>query len=201
MKTEKFKCEKCGREFSSEEGLAMHDKAKHSERMKKETKKLPFKKIRNWGIFIIVIGLIIFGVSSLILSSIGSKTTINSSNLNFTAPTEPIHWHPQLTIMINGQKQDIPSNIGLGGSVHMPIHTHDSSGTIHMEEDNPTKESVTLGFFFQVWGRKLTKDCIFDYCTDKGNLTMFVNGKRNYDFQNYFMQDEDIISINYESFS
>ncbi len=65
---EKVRCEICDRTFKNSESLAMHNKAKHPEKILKEKKQLPVKKIRNWGIFIVVlgaiIGLIIFGISN-----------------------------------------------------------------------------------------------------------------------------------------
>ncbi len=40
-------------------------------------------------------------------------------------PQGPIHWHPHLTIKIDGEEQTIPTGIGIG-TVHMPAHTHDA---------------------------------------------------------------------------
>lgn len=194
---EKFRCESCDREFKDADGLAAHNKAKHPEKIPKEKKPLPIKKIRNWAIFIIIMGLIIWGMISLI-GNANERTIVDESNLNFTAPNEPIHWHPHLTIMIDGKKETIPANIGLSGA-EMLIHTHATDGILHMENSRPTKKTVTLGYFFEVWGKKLSKDCIFDFCTDKGTLKMSVNGKENFEFENYFMQDGDNIIIEYTS--
>jgi len=61
----KTRCEICNRNFKNEEALGMHNHAKHdtsSNEEKKERKPLPIKKIRNWGIFIIVAVLIIGGI-------------------------------------------------------------------------------------------------------------------------------------------
>ena len=58
---EKARCEICDRTFKDAEGLVAHNKAKHSEKIPKEKKPLPVKKIRNWGIFIIIVLLIVFG--------------------------------------------------------------------------------------------------------------------------------------------
>ena len=60
----KTRCEICNRNFKNEEALEMHNKAKHSSsnEEKKERKPLPIKKIKNWGIFIIVVVLIIGGL-------------------------------------------------------------------------------------------------------------------------------------------
>ena len=191
-----YKCEKCEKSFSSEEALNMHNKAKHPELYKEPKNKLPRKqkkKIRNWIIFIIIIGLLGWGIFSLI-----NKEPESNPESNFEVPKGQIHWHPHLTIMINGEEQFIPANIGLG-AVHQPIHTHDTDNIIHMENNRPARETVVLGYFFKVWGKKFNKTCIFDYCTDKGTLKMYVNNKENFDFENYFMHDKDEIVIGYNS--
>ncbi len=59
---EKSRCEICNREFKDSNGLEAHNKLKHPERVLKEKKPFPVKKVRNFGIFIIIIGLIIFGM-------------------------------------------------------------------------------------------------------------------------------------------
>lgn len=59
---DKTRCEICDRTFKDAEGLVAHDKAKHPENMPKEKKPLPIRKVRNWSILIIIVGLIIAGV-------------------------------------------------------------------------------------------------------------------------------------------
>lgn len=59
---ERATCEICDRTFKDADGLAAHNKAKHPEDIPEEKKSLPIKKIRNLGIFIIIIGLIIAAV-------------------------------------------------------------------------------------------------------------------------------------------
>ncbi len=59
---EKIRCEICDREFKDAGGLAAHNKAKHPEKIPKEKKPLPIKKIRNWIIFILIFGAIITGI-------------------------------------------------------------------------------------------------------------------------------------------
>lgn len=103
-----------------------------------------------------------------------------------------LHWHPKLTIYIKGEKQEIPTDIGLG-AVHQPIHTHKEDykdGVVHMEMSGVvTKEQTTLGNFFRIWG----KDFNFG-----GNPKMTVNGKENMDLNNYLMKNGDNIEIRYE---
>jgi len=62
----KTHCDICDRNFKNEEALEMHNRAKHASPEKKESKPLPMKKIRNWGIFIIIIVLLVWGVIALI---------------------------------------------------------------------------------------------------------------------------------------
>jgi hypothetical protein len=58
-----------------------------------------------------------------------------------------------------------------------PIHTHSTSGLIHIESDRPG--SFTLGQFFDEWGVRLTSTCVGGYCTGAGKqLRVYVDGKR-----------------------
>jgi hypothetical protein len=131
-----------------------------------------------------------------------STNSINSitsnSVLNVDVPNGPIHWHPILKVIVDGKQIEIPEGIGLG-SVHQPIHTHDNAGIIHMEIDRPRADLMVLGAFFKIWDKTFNKDCIFEYCTDKGTLKMTVNEKENNEFENYPMKDGDQIVIEYTS--
>lgn len=59
------------------------------------------------------------------------------------------HIHPELTIMRDGTKEEIPANIGITVGCMNPLHTHDVSGVIHVESPQP--RDFTLGDFFAVW--------------------------------------------------
>ena len=72
-----------------------------------------------------------------------------------------LHVHPYLRIIIEGQPIQIPAAIGIrdprfdqgiavAGSCFEPLHTHDSSGIIHIEAPDPNAQ-YTLGDFFAVW--------------------------------------------------
>jgi|SRR3989344_2564320 len=133
-----------------------------------------------------------------------------STNQTTTIPQQPIHWHPKLKIIINGEEQIISTGIGINigksmdyeisGMRMSPTHTHESDGTIHLENNRPWQkpETLTLGYFFQTWGKNFNSSCIFEYCNnEKGSLTMTVNGKSNFEFENYIMRDNDKIIIEY----
>lgn len=110
-----------------------------------------------------------------------------------------IHWHPTLSIYINGKQEKIPANFGVG-TVHLPIHTHDSTGTLHLEMGGVvTGDKIKLGYFFQLWGKEFNSNCIFDKCNGtEGTVKMLVNGKENKEFENYLMKDKNNIEIRYE---
>lgn len=208
---ERTRCDLCNREFKDVEGLAMHNKAKHPELVPKEKKPLSIKKIRNWAIFIVIMVFIIWGVISLIPENNVKELNVNIDGKSINIPAGAVHWHPKLIIKINGEVTPIPTNIGstigrvvdaeLSGMRMSPTHTHETDGTIHLENNNPSKkpETLTLGYFFYVWDKPFNSTCIFEYCIDKGELKMYVNGEENNEFENYIMKDKDEILIEYTS--
>lgn len=117
--------------------------------------------------------------------------------------TSGIHWHPRLTITVQGEEVSIPTDIGVGlayanrpsygdgGMAMTAIHTHDDVPVIHLEFSGLVrKEDVTLERFFEVWGR--------DMRSFGEKMRMTVNGAENTEFGNYLMQDGDRIELRYE---
>lgn len=159
---------------------------------KKEEKRRKFSRfIKKNAILFCIIAIIGLGVWYIIsLPPIPEGDIISRTG---------IHWHPELSIIIQGKKQEIPANIGLG-VVEKPIHTHDSTGQIHLEfQGLVRKNDIKLGKFFDVWGKKFNRNQIFDYANgNEGIIKMFVNGKPNEEFENYIMNDKDKIEIRYE---
>ena len=102
------------------------------------------------------------------------------------------HWHPELAIYVKGEKQGLPSNIGIG-AVHQPIHTHDDSnqGIVHMEfQGLARKQDTALGQFFKNWGK--------DMSSFGTNMKMTVNGEENTEYENYVMRDKDKIELRFD---
>lgn len=108
-----------------------------------------------------------------------------------------LHWHSTLSIDTLGENQAIPAGLGLERLPHNPMHTHDRDSVIHMEYSGLVRKTdLRLGNFFDIWGKKFNKDCIFDKCSGpEGQLKMLVNGKENIEFDNYSMKDKDVIEI------
>jgi len=62
------------------------------------------------------------------------------------------HIHAHLTLYVNGQKVPVSQGIGIAPdtSCYYWLHTHDTTGVIHIEA--PAQHSFTLGNFFDIWG-------------------------------------------------
>jgi hypothetical protein len=109
------------------------------------------------------------------------------------------HIHPHLTIIINGENITIPAGIGLEISgCERVLHTHDDSGTIHVEPNS--YRPFTLGDFFAVWGKPFSRDRILDYVRDSEHeIVMTVDGKESDEFENLVLRDGQQIVIDYKS--
>lgn len=108
-----------------------------------------------------------------------------------------MHEHANVQIFVHGEKQTIPTDIGIAGSTHASIHTHETSGTIHLESQTITE--FTLGQFFDVWGVRLTASCLGGYCNDgEDRLRVFVNGQEvTGSPRDLVVQDQDVVVVTY----
>lgn len=76
------------------------------------------------------------------------------------------HKHAMLQIVINGTPATLPKDIGIAPDCEKMLHTHDTTGTVHVEAQNA--RAYTLGDFFAVWGKPLVT---------QNFLRMTVDGK------------------------
>jgi hypothetical protein len=113
------------------------------------------------------------------------------------------HDHAHLDVIVNGRKVVVPGGVGLVEPVdrgpcpqgpqssgdcatrhgyfaavaNSPLHTHASSGIIHIESDR--LRAFTLGEFFDEWGVRLDSRCVGGYCTGGGSeLRVYLDGRR-----------------------
>lgn len=144
------------------------------------------KKIITLSIFVSVLILIIIGLYFVVKSS--QSQNANNSIISRNG----IHWHSELAIYVKGERQALPANIGIGAT-HQPVHTHDDSdkGIVHLEFQGTVRETeAMLGQFFKNWNK--------DMRSFGSDMRMTVNGKDNFDFENYIMQDKDKIELFYD---
>jgi hypothetical protein len=65
------------------------------------------------------------------------------------------HIHAHLSIYIDGQAVALPAQIGITNTCFYWLHTHDTSGIIHIE--SPVQATYTIGTFFQVWREQFSQ--------------------------------------------
>ena len=92
-----------------------------------------------------------------------SSQTATQGNDNNNNKPMVMHIHPSITIVdSNGKQMPLPTDIGINSSLWKdhsldqfgmqgmsPLHTHDSSGTVHVESN--TERDYSLGQFLDVW--------------------------------------------------
>jgi hypothetical protein len=98
---------------------------------------------------------------------------------------QALHIHSHLALFDNGKQIQIPRLIGFTASPALPgggclywIHTHDTSGIIHVETPEvqaPGGGRYTLGMLFDIWGEPLGPDGVAGF---KGPVTAYVNGEK-----------------------
>ena len=88
-----------------------------------------------------------------------------------------IHYHAHLDIFVNGKSEPVAPSIGREDrSLFSPLHTHATSGMIHIEA--PTAEQITLGMLFTEWGVRLTRECVGGYCRPDTTIETYVDGQQ-----------------------
>jgi len=103
-----------------------------------------------------------------------------------------LHIHPILKITVNGKSETVPANIGIVRSCMAEVHTHDASGTIHIESVAADK-TFTLEQFFGIWGMTLERDGY--------TVAMIVDGKANTEMGALLLKDHQEISLSYTKVS
>jgi hypothetical protein len=110
----------------------------------------------------------------------------------------PVHFHPQLMLYVDGKRVTVPANIGIDpaqDAMQMAgLHTHDASGTIHVEGVSGAR----LGQFFSIWGVPLSGARLGPYRAGAGDaVRMWVDGKPSTAFGRLKLADGQRIVISY----
>lgn len=127
---------------------------------------------------------IVVGVALLVLGAWAAGVYLPRSE-----PEQMTHWHPTLSISINGVPQTVPPNIGIDPALYRdhsldshsmmsmaPLHTHDTSGQIHVEWMGST-EKATVGNFFRIWGQSFDSGQLLGHQAGPGHqVRMVVDG-------------------------
>jgi hypothetical protein len=110
------------------------------------------------------------------------------------------HIHAHLSIYINGAAVQVPQGIGIApdGSCFYWLHTHDTSGIIHIEA--PGQQHFTLGNFFDVWSQRFSQ---LPYPLQLDNTSawqVYVDGKPyTGNFRQIPLQAHELVTLAYNS--
>jgi len=124
-----------------------------------------------------------------------------------------MHIHPSLNVTFDGKSLIVPTGIGINTTLWnshsldqygmqpmkmtmtdtsmimqgmSPLHTHDSSGIIHVESNEFRK--YTLGQFLQIWGIDLHGEVV----------KLSINGSNVKDYKNHILTDKEQMILNIE---
>lgn len=110
------------------------------------------------------------------------------------------HVHAHLSMYINGQQVQIPQGLGIASdqSCYYWLHTHDTTGVIHIE--SPSQQTFTLGTFFKEWNNVFPQLQYPVQLSDTKGWKVYVNGKPyNGDFHNIDLTAHELITMTYQS--
>ena len=112
---------------------------------------------------------------------------------------ESYHIHAHLAVFVDGTPVPVPANVGISAAaqIESPMHTHDTSGVIHIEASAPSS-AFTLGAFFDIWGVTFDAQQLGSYRDSGGrSVQVYVNGRQIADPTRYVLQPHDEIVVGY----
>jgi len=159
-------------------------------------------------VLVIIVGVSLLGFNNLFLPTPevqsggvnredAMKTKVPCINPSLPIPNE-YHIHPELRIVVDGQNVAVPKDIGIGvGGCERAIHTHDTTGQIHIEPN--FYQEFTLRDFFGVWGQPFSKDEVLGRrANEEYEIVMAVDGGVSLEFENLVLRDKQNILIEYK---
>ena len=213
MADAKYKCEKCNKDFETEEGFAQHNRDKHGIGKEKKPEKIVkniderdkaiekvIKKRKTMKILKYTIPII------LIIAVIGAAVVYLPKNTNQdnvgVGPYGSAHIHGDLAVYINGTQLRFNDDKYFQGELHERYtHLHAPHDTlVHVHATG-----VTIGRFMNGIYMPFNATCITNtdekrLCNDEVNtLKFYVNGEENFGYDQYIIKDQDKILISYGS--
>ena len=184
---EEIPCDVCGKFFDSNTAMKKHMDYYHNEAGNLEQIG-PHKTRSQYAskilIILATIGILIAlgaGLGVHFVMGLNSPSQIGQTIGGIQCNTMEqlrFHIHAHLDIFVNGHLIYVPPQIGIVDDKCIYwLHTHDSTGIIHIE--SPLKRDFTLGQFFDVWKSKLNNSSSFnEILGGKVVPIVYVNGKK-----------------------
>ncbi len=89
------------------------------------------------------------------------------------------HLHSHLDVFVDGKAMPVPAELGIDRAegVLSPLHTHDNTGLIHVE--NNEEAEFRLGQLFAEWDVRLDAACVGSYCRATVPVKYYVDGEEH----------------------
>ncbi|GLV60490.1 hypothetical protein KDH_73090 [Dictyobacter sp. S3.2.2.5] len=162
---------------------------------------------------VVIVGAFIWFANHPLGGTTASSSSSQASSSSSSGPYAPLngiscdtqeqlayHIHAHLSIYIDGKPVALPQGIGIASdqSCIYWLHTHDTSGVIHIE--SPTQKDYTLGQFTQLWSQRFST-LQYPYQLDKGDgWQVYVDGKPySGDFHNIVLKAHTLVTLAYNS--
>jgi hypothetical protein len=90
-----------------------------------------------------------------------------------------VHYHAHLQILYHGQPVTVPQQLGITGTCIYWLHSHDTTGVIHIEAPRTSAtRQFTLGDFFRIWNQPLSSSQVATFKASGGDqVKTWVNGQ------------------------
>lgn len=102
------------------------------------------------------------------------------------------HLHAHLQVLMDGQAQVIPANIGEQPGGWLPVHTHDATGLIHVE--STVVRDYSLQDWFTVWSLDPAGQAVVNRIHSAGHLLVAVNNQLSL-LDSIVLHDDDQIAV------
>jgi hypothetical protein len=151
--------------------------------MKKQKQKL------IWGgVIVVAVGLMIWG-SGAQQAGAGTWQDTDVACLAGGHQAAINHLHANLSVVVDGEERPIPSSAGVSAGCMAEVHTHDSSGQIHVETARGSADRSPADFF-----------AVWDEPFERANYerTVTVNGEAVVG-ESYTFSEGDQVVVRYQN--
>ena len=162
------------------------------------------------GYFVLSVSGAIICILFVLMSQITPDLNAQVTGENKTSNKIIMHIHSNLNVTVNGNSLIVPNGIGINSTLWndhsrdkfgterkttifgmvtpamSPLHTHDSSGTIHVESTE--YRNYTLGQFLNIWGMPL----------EGSRVNLLINGNSTDNYSNYVLKDMEKMILKIE---
>jgi hypothetical protein len=112
-----------------------------------------------------------------------------------------MHIHMHLSIYVNDERIVLPGGVGIhvghGRTCYYWLHTHDSSGVVHVEA--PSQHTFILGDFLTIWDKHFHQQGYPEQLNLSG-WQVYINGKAvSSDFYHLPMSERLLVTLTYHS--